>query len=106
MSLTLLTYIGLNISILIDRGYQITVDNIKNLLQEKELFIFLKKEYNNFIDLSLLNEIDSNNIEKEWHDFALSINEKRKFGIEKNGFCLINSYIYESIQRRKLYENV
>jgi len=36
----------------------------------------------------------------EWRNFANAIDAKRKFGIEKNGLCLLLAYVIEGMRQR------
>jgi hypothetical protein len=51
------------------------------------------------LDLSMLDADARKEILSIFQDMAMAVNERKKFGVEKNGLCLLIAYAQEQIQR-------
>ena len=51
------------------------------------------------LDLSLPEHGTREELDEIFHDKAITINERKKFGIENNGLCLLIAYVQEQILR-------
>ena len=97
-----LTYLTFELNSLIDLGYSVSLGDAKKICEEKTLFDELERRFpikDTGFDLSILDESDRKEISDEFWDMSLAVNEKRKFGIENKGLCLLIAYSQEMIQR-------
>ncbi|HEI7977782.1 hypothetical protein [Morganella morganii] len=106
MKPTYLTLLVLQINSLIDSGKynDITIDDIYSAIENKSLLRFIKEKCLHDIDLSLHID-DNNNFEAEYENALHDIyggyagDEKRKWGVNNLGLCLILAWTNEIIQR-------
>jgi hypothetical protein len=59
----------------------------------------LEQQLGQDIDTSILSEKEKGELNAEWLDMSLAIDENRKLCVEKGGLCLLVAYVLESIQR-------
>ena len=59
---------------------------------------FLAKRLIGDIDLSIFDETKRAALVAEWQDLLNAVDARRKFGVEKNGLCLLVAYCLEGIQ--------
>jgi hypothetical protein len=92
---------------LVDGGHHtgVTIDEVEDRIEYGDLFPWLGKRFaDHHIDfhLSIYDRATLNEIENGLFDIC-AVNrgrERRKWGIEKNGICLLSSWVSELIQRR------
>ncbi|EQA1595580.1 hypothetical protein ABKU91_20240 (plasmid) [Enterobacter hormaechei] len=105
MKLTYLTLLILHINSLIDSGKynDITIEEVHNAIERKQLLKFLKKRCGKDIDLSLHLDEDIK-FEDIYEERMLSLydgyagNESRKWGVRNLGLCLVLAWTNELIQ--------
>jgi hypothetical protein len=97
------TYLGFEINHLLDAGEKLSFDQVRAAMEKKELIELLDMNFKDRIDLSLIKNEDRNEMEEEFNDISIALfgNERRKFGIENNGLCLIQAYIIEYLQKNR-----
>lgn len=102
MRITQLTFLGfyLNGALGSGRYDDITIDAVKARIHDRSIFDYLAARLGQDIDLSLLTPDDRRELNDEWEDLALAVNESRKMCVERNGLCLLVAYLLEGIQRR------
>jgi len=91
---------GLNA--LIDRGLSIPLKEVKSLCEEKKMVEALKQKFpfkKTGLDLSSLKPGTREELDEIFCDMAIKIDERKKFGVENNGLCLLIAYVQEQIQR-------
>jgi hypothetical protein len=77
----------------------------KQLCEEKRIFEELERRFSlkeTGLDLSLIMKAELETKEKLsdiFADMAIVVPERKKFGVEKNGLCLLIAYAQEQIQR-------
>ncbi|HEV8406085.1 MAG TPA: hypothetical protein VGQ13_09305 [Nitrososphaera sp.] len=86
---------------LIDAGNtNFDIGYIKNLMDKGvDIFELIEKRGDKHLDLSIFDAATRKEINQTLTDL-ISLNERRKFGIEKNGLCLILACVIEAIQIR------
>jgi hypothetical protein len=107
MTLVDLTYLQFNVIAIIDANKHVgvTFSDVKSALASGDLFLWLKREFADHIDLSFY-EGDRANIALEithaLDEAAGGVDgrERKKMGIEHNGICLLLALLTEVIQRR------
>jgi hypothetical protein len=107
MTLNELTYLISVLNQLVDAGHHtgVTLDEVEDRIEYGDLFPWLGKRFaDHHIDfhLSIYDRATLNEIENGLFDIC-AVNrgrERRKWGIEKNGICLLSSWVSELIQRR------
>ena len=91
---------GLNA--LIDRGLSIPLKEVKSLCEEKRIMEALERKFplkETGLDLSLPEHGTREELDEIFYDMATTINERKKFGIENNGLCLLIAYVQKQILR-------
>lgn len=108
MEVTALTLLILQINKLIDSGKynDITIEDVHQAIESKNLLRFLKQKAGSDIDLSL--QIDSTTYGGFEEYYETQINniyagysgqERRKWGVEKLGLCIVLAWTNEIIQQ-------
>lgn len=59
---------------------------------------FLLERFGSDLDLSLIEGQDWAFISETWASISNAIDERRKFGVENRGICLLMAYALESLQ--------
>lgn len=83
---------------LIDKGYKESIEDIVELCEDKEIFSYLEKKYNE-PNLALVNFPKRKEAENYLQDFirTYSVGEfDRKFGVKNNGLVLIVTALINS----------
>lgn len=101
MRLSQLTFIGFYLNGAQGNGRHgsISIADVKSELAKGTLFSYLEQQLVQDIDTSILSEKEKTELNAEWFDMSLVIDESRKMGVEKGGLCLLVAYVFESIQR-------
>jgi hypothetical protein len=88
------------VNVLVDKGYTETLDEVNKQMQNKNIVDFLIGKYGSEIDFSLFTGQRKQEIDELFHDFSIAHegNERRKWGIENNGLCLLVSWTAEIIR--------
>lgn len=100
---TVTTFIQ-DLSFLLDRGVVYSVDEVNKHIENKDVVDWLEKEFpfgtKNGLDFSLFKTKDRDylheKLESIWGGYAGS--ERRKWGIESNGLCLLISWCTEIVR--------
>lgn len=105
MRLSSLTYLILELNAAIDTGlYQdISLEEVKDHIESRDLFPWLKKRLGKDIDLSLLDDGRGQEIAEHLEQIrgGYAGNERRKWGIEHSGLCLLLAWVNELVQQRE-----
>jgi len=107
MRLTTLTFIILELNALIDTGKHnnLSLGEIKRHMESGDVFRFVSDIGKDNIDLSLLKDRADEEAEivAQLQDMvnAFAGNERRKWGVENNGLCLLLAWINEMVQLRR-----
>lgn len=103
MKYNMLTYFIVEINRAIDAGkhQEITVTEVEKHIDAGSLFDFLKKTIPG-LDLSLIDARVSAELAKELKDLlgGYKGNERRKWGVENSGLCLLVAWTAEIIQQK------
>ena len=108
MKVQALTLIILNVNALIDSGKyaDISIDDIHTAIEGKRVLRFLKERAGSDIDLSIHLESDAyGDFETYFEDMFENIyggyagQERRKWGVENSGLCLVVAWTNEIIQQ-------
>lgn len=108
VKINLLTYLAFQLNSLVDNGLSIPIGEAKQLCESGNVLEELQKRFpfkETGFDLSIL-------LTKKYEDYVkwkeeinsafadfTGINERKKFGVEKNGLCLLIAYAQEMIQQ-------
>ncbi len=103
MKLLWVTYFILNINGAIETGkYQdVSVEEVEEHIDGGGLIPYLRERLGGDLDLSFLKEQDAQELNAKLNDIlaAQRGNERRKWGIEKSGLCLLVAWANEIMQR-------
>jgi hypothetical protein len=80
----------------------ISIAEVKARIEAGDIFPYLEQTLGDDIDVSLLTPDDQRELNDEWADMAVSIDEDRKMAVVGNGLCLLVAYLLEGLQRRWL----
>lgn len=104
MRLTELTFLNLYLISIIDADLHrdISLKDVKDKIERGDIFDWLGKKFEGNIDLSIFDGSLKEEIIKGWRDIlgGYGGRERRKFGIENSGICLLASWTNELIQRK------
>jgi len=109
VSLSALTHLLLNINAALDTGHHdaIGIREVKEHIQRGTVLRFLRDRCREDIDLSMLVDGSDRDFES-WYESKLQEidggyagQERRKWGVEKRGLCLLIAWTTEIIQRRE-----
>ncbi|MEG3144193.1 hypothetical protein U1839_05960 [Sphingomonas sp. RT2P30] len=107
MKLVDLTLLILELSALIDSGAHegTTIDDVEQHIADGDLFPWLAQRFSR-LDLSLHRGRSDREINDGLNDIlgGYAGQERRKWGIENNGICLLLSWTNELIQQRKFID--
>lgn len=93
------TFLGFHFNSLVDQGEELDLQQTHDKIRKKELFPWLKEQFGDLLDISLFSESDIDIIESYFESMSNAVNERRKFGVTKNGLCLLVAYCFEAAQR-------
>jgi hypothetical protein len=99
-----LTFLILQINALIDQGQHPSIEEVKRRIKDGSVFTWLRDEFDADMSFepealsSILNQLDGIR-------GGYSGDEKRKWGIEKNGLCLLLAWVNELIQQDAVHQN-
>jgi hypothetical protein len=112
MTLVDLTFLILGLNHLIDCGVhtRISLNDAKASIRRGDVFAWLKKEFGDEIDVSLYdhNMAARDAISQSWKDLLAAYEgaERRKWGVQNNGICLLLAWTNELIQQRKWHASL
>lgn len=103
LRITNLTFLAFYLNSALDTGKYVGVSyrEVAEHIEAGDIFEFLGTRLGNDIDLTNLDAAKRAELIAEWQDMLHAVSARRKFGIEKNGICLIMAYVLEGIQRRQ-----
>lgn len=102
VKIDLLVGLTFGLNALIDRGLSIPLKEVRSLCEEKRIVEALERKFpfeKTGLDLSLPEHGTREELDEIFHDMAITINERKKFGIENNGLCLLIAYVQKQILR-------
>lgn len=102
VKIDVLTYLTFQLNALIDRGLSIPLKEVKSLCEEKRVIEELERKFSfreTRLDLSLLKRGTREELNEIFYEMAIIVNERRKFGVENNGLCLLIAYAQKQIQQ-------
>ena len=103
MTLVELTFLVLELNALIDRGSKATIEETREHIRSGDVFAWLRKTFPGQIDLSIYEGRPSEReISKQWQDIlgGYEGKERRKWGVENNGLCLLLAWTNEQVAQR------
>jgi hypothetical protein len=97
--LILKTWLLFNLNHAIDTGeYEITIKEMRDAVNNAAVPTLLKERLGRDVDLSIVTVRDWAELHKEWQALVAAVDHDRKFGVSRNGLCLLVAYLLESIQ--------
>jgi hypothetical protein len=103
MRITNLTFLAFYLNGALDSGNysDVSYQEVSGHIQKGTIFQFLQDRLGSDIDLSILDDVKRAELLGEWQSINNAIDARRKFGVERNGICLLVAYLLEGIQRRQ-----
>jgi hypothetical protein len=98
--ITVRTFMAFLVNQAIDRDAHqgVTIHDVKERIRDGSIFPYLESRMQG-LQLSDVSAEMRTDLLCEWRDMDVSLNESRKLGVERNGFCLLLGYLLEGIQR-------
>jgi len=99
---TVLTDLTFQLNALIDQGLSIPLKEVKSLCKEKRIIEELERKFpfkETSLDLSLLKRGTREELNEIFYDMAITIDERKTFGVENNGLCLLIAYAQKQIHQ-------
>lgn len=81
----------------------ISVPEVKQHVEDGSIFSFLSARLGKDVALRLFDEASLGKIADAWLTIEDTIDERRKFGIENKGLCLLVAYLVEMMQHPSTY---
>ncbi|WP_312765775.1 hypothetical protein [Epilithonimonas sp.] len=98
------TFLGFLLNSIIDNGGFVELEIVQSKINDKKVLSFLKERFGDDLDLSLYTKNEIIDLEEYFYDMYSLVDSKRKFGIEKNGICLLVAYCLNALQNNN--ENI
>lgn len=76
----------------------LTCEDAKIAIEDGRIFEVLKERFPT-MDLSLFNEAERAEVLNEWQQLSNVADSRRKFGVSRDGLCLLVAYCTEMSQR-------
>jgi hypothetical protein len=92
------TFLGFYLVSLLDSGRSLGWDETIKHIEDGSLFVWLKDQFGDDIDLSLYRPEDEQVMLDLFLNLANAVDARRKFGVEHNGLALLAAYCLEAIQ--------
>jgi hypothetical protein len=83
------------------RYANVTYKEVTHHIDLGTIFDFLATRLGEDIDLSLYDDAKRTELVAEWQSLLNAVDARRKFGVEKNGLCLLVAYCLQGIQQRR-----
>lgn len=106
INLSQLTFLALQLNMMIDRGHSEPIETVEDRIEHGTVFGFLREHYRGEIDLSLFDAEHERPVVEAWQalESAYAGREARKWGVERNGLCLLLAWTVELIQQREIWK--
>lgn len=106
ISLPKLTTLIFELNAMMDRGHILDLAETESRIEDGSLIRFLAERFKGEIDLSLIQGPEGAPIVQGLQALlgAHAGRERRKWGVERNGLCLLIAWVTELIQQRKIWE--
>ena len=92
------TLLGFSLNSIIDRGEVLDIHETRKAINEERIFPWLKDKYGQDVDISLYSDSDLREINDLFANLNNVVDAESKFGIKRNGLCLLLAYCIEGIQ--------
>lgn len=92
------SYLGFYLNSIVDNGGFVELEIMKSKIDNKIVFQYLKEKFGDKLDISLYTKEEIEEIEYYFYNLYSVSDERRKFGIEKNGICLLIAYCFNALQ--------
>jgi len=102
MTIPKLIYMISSLNHLVDHGFDATIVEVHDHVEGCNLFAWLRRRFAGHIDLSIYDRATEQEITAGLQDIlgGYGGQERRKFGVERNGLCLLIAWVAELAQRR------
>jgi hypothetical protein len=79
----------------------LTIEEVKERIEDRTIFDYLQEKLQGDIDLSILTPEDKQELNNEWSQLVNVVDESRKLCVRNDkGLCLLVAYLFEGIQWR------
>jgi hypothetical protein len=101
MTLPELAYLIVSLNHLVDNGFDATIVEVHDHVDGENLFTWLGRKFTGHIDLSPIGRDSEQEITAGLQDIlgGYGGQERRKFGVQNNGLCLLIAWVAELVQR-------
>jgi hypothetical protein len=93
------TFLGFHLNSLVDSGEYLDYDETTLHIDNKDVLSWLLQKFPSRLDLSLFDDDISEKVESYFESMHNAVDAERKFGVKKNGLCLLIAYCFEAAQR-------
>ncbi len=100
-----LASLALSLTWCIDRRRydDISVPEVKGHIEDGNIFVFLADRLGKDLAVNLFDQSTLGKVTDAWLTIEDTIDERRKFGIENKGLCLLVAYLVEMMQHPSTY---
>jgi hypothetical protein len=101
MQVGTLTWVGLFLNGAAGSGKydDVTIELVKQHINDDSIFEYLKTRLGNDFDISLISDADLEQLLHNWQDHVSALNEGRKLFVDRGGLNLLVAYLLVDIQR-------
>ena len=102
MTTSKLIYLISSLNHLVDHGFDAPIAEVQDHVAGGNLFAWLRRKFTGHIDLSPIGGDSEQEITARLQDIlgGYGGQERRKFGVERSGLCLLIAWVAELAQRR------
>lgn len=100
MMIDRLAHVAMTINGAIDSGFfEVPLDDTCKHIRRGDILEYLEQYLDEYFDIELLSPVDRLELVLDWVQMEKSMAPRLRFGVEKNGLCLLMGYLLESIRR-------
>jgi hypothetical protein len=92
------TFLAFEINALLDLGLSASVEDVLNRLDDGTIIDWLATTFEGKVDLSLYGAAERETMAEELVQMTAA-NARKKFGVERNGLCLLVAYCLQILQQ-------
>ncbi|GAA4334278.1 hypothetical protein [Flaviaesturariibacter amylovorans] len=97
----LYTFMGFHLNALVDQGEHLDYGETTLFIDNRRVIPWLHEKFPGELDLSLFSPDELDRAERYFESMANAVDAERKFGVKKNGLCLLIAYCLEAAQREE-----
>ncbi|SRR5258706_15901911 len=98
MSVIKYTFLLFALNSPLDAGEKLSIEEVHDAIEAGLVASLLKEKFGRGIDLSFYSIQEWAEFHERWQNYLNAVDAQRKFGVGRNGLCLLVAYVTEGIQ--------